>query len=105
MDDVALALRRHRLHAPDVLEAEIISHEPAVPQRLHCARGVFDICDHVVLRLEDRTRGAHLDAGHLRRADDFCVPDQVQLYVVDAVPIWEFVGADSVRVHGCFLPV
>lgn len=105
MDDVDLALRRHRFYATDLLEAEILPHQPPVLERLHGARGVFDISDHVVLQLENRNRGADPDAGDLCRADDFCVSDQVRLYFVDAVSVWESVGADPVRVHGCFLPV
>lgn len=31
MDDVDLALRSHRLHAPNILEEEIVSDESAVP--------------------------------------------------------------------------
>ena len=87
MDDVDLALRRYRFHAPNVLEEEIVSDESVVPQRLHRARGILDICHNVVLPVEGRSHGSHPHPWYLRRSYNLCVPDQVRLYFVDAILI------------------
>lgn len=40
VDDVDLSLRRHRLHAPDLLEAQELSSKPDLPDRLHSSGSI-----------------------------------------------------------------
>lgn len=37
MDDVAVAIRRHRIHAPYILETKVVSYELAFPDWIHSA--------------------------------------------------------------------
>lgn len=102
--DDGLGLRRARLHAGHLLEAQELPGESVLPVGLHAAGGLLDQRGDVVLRVADCRAGAGADAGPVRRADPVCVPDQIRLHQLDAVPDGVAVVLDPVRVYGRLLP-
>ena len=77
VDDVGLALRRNRLHALDLLEAQVVPHQPSVPCWVYCYGSILDQCCHILLRKQDRVRGAYLYSRNLCRPHAVRLPNQI----------------------------
>lgn len=54
LDDVPLSLRFDRLHAPYLLEAQVLPDEPDLSFRIHSDGGILHFSHHVLLRQQDR---------------------------------------------------
>ena len=104
MDDVGFVIRRHRLHALDLLETQVISNKSRVPKRIHCARGLLHLRHRILLPNEDRLRSTHHHLGYLRRSDDIRLPNQVRLHIMDAVSLWWPLGSHHLWLHVGILP-
>ena len=77
VDDVAFTVRGHRIHAFDVLEAQVLSYESPVPKRFHSTGSILDIRDRIFLRVQNRARGSYSYGWHIHRTDSLRVPNQV----------------------------
>lgn len=49
LDDVAISLWRHRIHASYILEEKVLPNEHPIPLRLHRARGIQHLSDLLLL--------------------------------------------------------
>lgn len=77
MDDVDLALRCHRIHAVDILEAKVVSNEPIVSQRLHGTRSIFHLGDRLILPVKSGPGSSAADAWDLCRSDALRLSNEV----------------------------
>lgn len=105
LDDVPFPLRFDRIYAPHLLETKVLSHEPDLPFRIHSDGGILHFSHNVLLRQQDRDRGSRVHAWHLRCSDAICMPVQVRLHLMDAVPLWISLGTHHFRLHGGILPI
>lgn len=105
MDDVGLAIRSHRLHAPDLLETQILPDKLAFPQRIHRSRSLLYLGYRILLPDESCAGGAHHYCGYLRRLNNLRLPDQVRLHVVDAISLWWTLDSHHLWLHGGLLPL
>lgn len=53
VDDVGFTVWRHRIHALDLLEAQVIPHQPTLPCWFHRNGSILDQCRHILLREQD----------------------------------------------------
>ena len=96
MDDVAEPFWCHWVHDPDLLEAQVVSHELALPRWIYSLRSLLYIRRHFVLQRKNRPGGLGIHTRNLRRLDFICVPDQVRLHQLDALLVRCFMDPDYI---------
>lgn len=77
LDDVALTLRRHRFHAPHLLEEKVISNQLGLPLRFHSPRSIQHQRHLLVLQQQSCAASALHHPGHLRLLDPLRLSDQI----------------------------
>ncbi|KAI5279093.1 hypothetical protein KEM52_004520, partial [Ascosphaera acerosa] len=92
------------VHAADVLEAQVVPGEPAVPDGLHGAGGARGEHGGVVLRGARRARGAGAHARLLRRAHPLRRAGLLRLHRVAALPALRAVVPPALRLRRRLLP-
>lgn len=80
VDDVGQPVRRHRIHAFDILEAQVIPDEPDLLSRFYGVGSIQHKRHHELLRKPNSYTGAHLHVGDLRRTFAVCMPNEIRLY-------------------------
>ncbi len=98
------ALWCYRIHAFDLLEAQVLSNEPAVPQRLYSIRSILSLRHRIVLSITYRTSGCSVDSWHLHCFDLVCMSNEVWLCQLAAILVWSTLVLDHLRIHGFILP-
>ena len=105
LDDVGITIRRHRIHAPHILETQILPNEPPLPDRFYGPRSIFHLGHRVFLRVAHRTTCPHPDHGYFPRPDGIRLSVQVRLHELDAISVRWTLGLDPVRIRWGVLPI
>jgi hypothetical protein len=103
--DFIAAFRLDRIHAPDLLEAQVLSHEPPLSRWLHRPRSLRYICHCLLLSDQDCTSSSASHRRNFCRSHSLCLPNEVRLYLLDAILIWWTLGFDPFRLHGSILSI
>ena len=102
--NMSLVVRSYWFHAPHLLEAQVVSHEPSLPGWFHRFRSLLRFRHCLILRIAHCSPSRSPHRGHLRRLDLVRLPDKIRLYIMDAIPLWRTVGIDSLWFRGHVLP-